>query len=79
MAAKRDMTEAQMRKAAKAAGFEPWALGLWDISTGKQTTSYGWIMFKRRGEWKVHYRTSLAEAIRKRKANLEKKSERQAA
>lgn len=65
----RDMTEAQMRKAAKAQAFRPTLLGLQDVSDSGNGTIFGWILYRRPDHgWHVHRRDSLAKAVQRRKA-----------
>lgn len=67
----RDMTEAQFKKAANAQGFGLGLLGLVDDS-GHGWVSYGYIMHKPRGSWKVHRRASLVKAMRLRDDDAKK-------
>jgi len=58
------MTLTEFKRAAARNGFKPGLLGLVcsDIE-GRASTSYGYVLRKKRGEWKVCRRESLAKAI----------------
>ncbi len=60
----RDMTFRQFRKACAQQGLRIEGLWLWDDSTAR---GYGMVMTRRRGQWKIDRRLSLAEALRKRR------------
>lgn len=66
----RDWTAKQFAAACARNGFTRGAFGLQIVSAdGKNTTSYGYTLVKRRGEWFVHGRKSLARALKLRAAD----------